>query len=50
MAIKWNPFGQKKQGKAIINQAINDRNAALDDIYNMQNNRQSVVQKKKVKR
>ena len=51
MGEMWNPFRSKKQAKPVINQAILDRNAALDDAYNMQNNIQAkLVVKKKGKK
>lgn len=41
--------GGEKAKKPIINQAIEDKNAALDDIYNYQN-QPKVESKKKVKK
>ena len=47
----FNLFRSKKQGKAIINDAIQERNSALDDIYNMQNNKPAApILKKKGKK
>lgn len=48
MPIKWNPFRPKPNAKPIINQAIEERNSALDEIYAMQNNKPVI--KRKVKK
>ncbi len=47
----WGAQDQEQPAsKPILNQAIDDKNAALDDVYSFQNQNQPTVPPKKIKK